>query len=218
VIPSILVQDLRALGFPARTCKFVENLLNERYIQFVRNGELSEPRTARKGTPQGSILSPLLFNVYLREISKHLHPDTSILQYADDIILFAWNRDAARESVSSLLNSIYQYLKYRGLELSPLKSKCIIFNRRRGPPIEGLFVDDLEVPQMGSARFLGIVLDRKLNGIEHLNLLTKKDNSVANIVTSLTGTRWGGHIHTSSFPYIALFFGALSNTVLRYST
>jgi len=41
VIPSILLQDLRAMGFPARICKFVENLLSERIIRFVRNGELS---------------------------------------------------------------------------------------------------------------------------------------------------------------------------------
>jgi len=90
VILSILVQDLRAMGFPARISKFVENLLSERLIQFVRNGELSEPRIVHKGTPQGSILSPLLFNIYLREISSRLHPDTSILQYADDIILFSF--------------------------------------------------------------------------------------------------------------------------------
>jgi len=144
VIPSILVRDLRTLGFPAKICKFVENLLSERYIQFVRNGDLIEPCTAHKGSPQGSILSPLLFNIYLREVSKHIHPDTSILQYADDINLFAWDRDidVARESVSSSFDSIHQYLKYRGLELSPLKSKCVIFNRRRGPftQVEGCLV------------------------------------------------------------------------------
>jgi len=58
VIPSILTHDLRTIGFPARICKFVENLLSERFIRFVWNDELSEPRIVHKGTPQGSILSP----------------------------------------------------------------------------------------------------------------------------------------------------------------
>jgi len=87
VIPSIL--DLRILRFPARTCKFIKNLLCERYICFVENGELSEPRTVHKGIPQGSILTPLLFNIYLREISRHLHPDINFLQYANDISLYS---------------------------------------------------------------------------------------------------------------------------------
>jgi len=130
VIPSILVQDLRTLGFPARTCKFIENLLCERYIRFVENGELSEPRTVHKGTPQGSILSPLLFNIYLREISRHLHPDTNLLQYADDIVLYSWNSDTSlvHESVSSSLSLIYEFLKYRGLDLSPAKSKFVVYS------------------------------------------------------------------------------------------
>jgi len=130
VIPSILVQDLRTLGFPARTCKFIENLLCERYIRFVENGELSEPRTVHKGTPQGSILSPLLFNIYLREISRHLHPDTNLLQYADDIVLYSWNSvtSLVHESVSSSLSLIYEFLKYRGLDLSPAKSKFVVYS------------------------------------------------------------------------------------------
>jgi len=53
--------------------------------------------------------------------------------------------------------------------------------------VEGISIGGLEVSQMGSAKFLGIVLDYKLNGTEYLNLLIKKGNSVANIVTSLTG-------------------------------
>jgi len=44
-----------------------------------------------KVTPQGSILSSLLFNLYLRNIEQFLHKDTRILQYADDLVLFSTN-------------------------------------------------------------------------------------------------------------------------------
>jgi len=78
IVPTILIQDLRDLDFPVKTCKFIENLLNERYIRFVRKGELSEPCITHKDTPQGSILSPLLFNIYLRGVACHLHPDSNV--------------------------------------------------------------------------------------------------------------------------------------------
>jgi len=228
VIPSILLEDLRVMGLPARICKFIENLLTERFIRFVRNGELSEPRTVHKGTPQGSILSPLLFNIYLRGIFSCLHPDTNILQYADDIVLYSWNSNIALayESVSSSLSTVYRFLSSRGLDLSPLKSKCVVFNKRRGPPLrtEKILIDNLEVPQVSSVKFLGIILDYRLNGRDHLNYLIKKGNQIANVITSLTGTRWGAHpylllslyrsIFRSSIEYGAQIFNLGNNRAL----
>jgi len=75
VIPSILFDDFRKISFPA----FTENLLCERQIFSIRNGNLLEPLTFHKGIPQGSILSPIFFNIYLHKIAYFLHPDTEIL-------------------------------------------------------------------------------------------------------------------------------------------
>jgi len=174
---------------------------------------LSEPRTVHKGTPQGSILSPLLFNIYLRDISRHLHSDTNLLQYADDIVLYSWNSDIplVHESISSSVSLIYEFLRYRGLDLSSAKSKFIIFDRRRGPPsnLESISIDNNEIPQVSSVRFLGVILDSRLNGKEHLNSLIKKDNCVANIITSLTGIRWGAHPYLLLSLYRSIYRGSI---------
>jgi len=87
-----------------------------------------DPLVTHKGIPQGSILSPLLFNFYLRNIGHHLHKDIQILQYADDIVLFSSNTDISqvRNSLSLSLNSFREYLYFRGLELAPHKSQSII--------------------------------------------------------------------------------------------
>jgi len=89
VIPSILIRNI---GFPACICKFVENLLAECFIYTTQNGDGPGPLITHKGT-QDSILSPFLFNIYLRNIGCYLHTDSHILQYADDIILFSRNGD-----------------------------------------------------------------------------------------------------------------------------
>jgi len=79
VIPSILFEELRDIGLPAKVCKFVENLLSERQIYSIVNGTLQPPLTSRKGIPQGSILSPIQ---YLPS-KNFLHPPS---WYSDPII------------------------------------------------------------------------------------------------------------------------------------
>jgi len=71
VIPNILIQDLKDIGVPARVRKFILNLINERQIFFVVDGILKGPYYSHKGIPQGSTLSPILFNIYLKDIEKH---------------------------------------------------------------------------------------------------------------------------------------------------
>jgi len=117
------------------------NLLRTYYlsqIYSIINGTLQPPLISRKGTPQGSILSPILFSIYLRKISSSLHPDTQILQYADDIVLFSnlSNVTLAQDSLSTSLEAVYSFLRLRGLDLAPHKSNVLIFSRhRRGPPV-----------------------------------------------------------------------------------
>lgn len=63
VVPSILIKDLQRLGVPVKTANFVRNLSN-RQVSFICNGALKGPYITLKGTPQGSILRSLLFNLY----------------------------------------------------------------------------------------------------------------------------------------------------------
>jgi len=158
VIPSILIQGLRDEGFPACFCKFLENLLSER-----RNlccPKCRFPLIMHKGTPQGSILSSFLFNLYLRNIGC-LHKDTHILQYADDIVLFSSNVNLlqAQNSLSFSLNSVHEYLLSRDLELAPHKSKSIIFTRRLkcSETFELLSINEIHIPVVSSVKFLGVI-------------------------------------------------------------
>jgi len=73
---------------------------------------------------QGSTLNPILFDIYLKDIIKHLHPKSKILLYADDIVIYSTNKNIlkAYKSVQTSLDHIAVYLWQRGLDLSPEKS------------------------------------------------------------------------------------------------
>lgn len=89
VLPHLLISDLKELNLPPRIIKFVDNLISLRDVQFVVQGQLSTLLLSRKGTPQGSVRSPSLFNIYLRKIRSFLHCCTNIPQFADDIVIYS---------------------------------------------------------------------------------------------------------------------------------
>jgi len=147
---------LRNLGLSAYTCKFIENLLLERQLFTTADGELQGPFLTHKRIAQRFILSPLLFN--MSDIGRHLHINIHILQYADDIVLFSGGTDLAltRKSICSSLSSLNSFLKSKGLEISPSKSKSIIFSRYKRNPYMAIpvSVNNTDIPFIDVLNFL----------------------------------------------------------------
>jgi len=117
----------------------------------VINDTLSGSFFSHKGTPQGSTLSLILFDIYLKDITKHLHPKSKILLYADDIVIYFTNKDPlkAYKSVQASLDRTATYLWQCGLELSPKKSNWLVFTRGRNlPSLDSLKIFGNPVPRM----------------------------------------------------------------------
>jgi len=199
VIPQILIQELRNAGFPTCFCKLIENLLVEDvWKRLIHAGTFQALWSSMRAPLQGSILSPLLFNFYLRNIDRCLHKDIQILQYVEGIVLFSSNRSLllAWDSLTLSLNAVHEFLLFSlGLDLAPHKSQSILFLRRANLPgnFEPFVINGIWIPMMDCVRFLGVTFDRKLNGAFHLKFLLVRGYRVSNIVTSLLGVWWKAH-------------------------
>ncbi|XP_018367425.1 PREDICTED: uncharacterized protein LOC108763958 [Trachymyrmex cornetzi] len=119
VLPHVLLQDLCKLDFPPRLLSFISNFISHRSVQFVSQGSISEPRSALKGTPQGSVLSPTLFNLYLRNVNEVLDSDTELLQFADDIVIFSSLKDTEAAINSNQLILPSPTVRFLGVLLDP---------------------------------------------------------------------------------------------------
>lgn len=213
VVPSVLINQLKDLGIPAKVRKFIGNLLHTREISFINNGTLSNSLYSFKGTPQGSMLSPILFNIFIKNISNNLHPEVKILQYADDVVIFSHNRSLllTYDFINLSLDSIHNFLAPIGLEVSPLKSSYILFSKKRIPPLSPypIVINGHDIPRKDNVRFLGVLLDSRLNGKPHLLHLINKGRKVADILTSLAGVSWGAHPSSLITIYRAVFRSSL---------
>ena len=125
--------------------------------------------------PQDCIISPILYTIYTNHIHKVIDPGCKILEYADDIVVFATSNDI-REGIQILqrnMNNVNSFLENRGLSISLTKSKLIIFPI----PIHDLLdniqiqLDDRLIEPLETAIFLGITFHCSLSWNLHFKKL-----------------------------------------------
>ncbi|XP_025160990.1 uncharacterized protein LOC105190866 isoform X1 [Harpegnathos saltator] len=103
VNPYKLLNILEDLGIPYKIIIFISHLLLNRNILGYFGGHFLGSRIGSLGVPQGSVLSPLLFDLYIANIHSGLDDSVEIMAYADDLVIFTKNKDT--HSISSYLNA-----------------------------------------------------------------------------------------------------------------
>uniref|UniRef100_A0A8C7QED6 Reverse transcriptase domain-containing protein n=1 Tax=Oncorhynchus mykiss TaxID=8022 RepID=A0A8C7QED6_ONCMY len=177
----ILIGRLDSLGFSNDCLAWFTNYFSDR-VQCVKSeGLLSGPLPVSMGVPQGSILGPTFFSVYINEVA--LAAGESLIHlYADDTILYTSgpSLDTVLTTLQASFNAIQ--LSFRGLQLllNTSKTKCMLFNRSLPAParlsnITTLDGSDLEY--VDNYKYLGVWLDCKLYFQTHIKHLQSKVKS-----------------------------------------
>ena len=131
------------------------------------------------GVPQGSVLGPLLFLLYINHISTlQLTNGSTFTMHADDILFFL-NLSAALRTYGGLqsdINTIHDCISASHLTLNPSKCKYLICSKNRHPylPSAGLRLDGIALEQVNSYRYLVVVVSSKLTWSEHIEQVCSK--------------------------------------------
>lgn len=127
----LLFQSLNSLHIPSGFKSFLKNFLSPRSVNFYESGSLLSQRTVNVGLPQGSVLSLLLFNLYVKDILNHIPVNCLSIQFVDDFVLFSSGRSAEDilETLARAFSQVFDWLSTIGLSLAVLKTQAIIFNR-----------------------------------------------------------------------------------------
>ena len=173
---SILLNKLEHYGIRGIAHKWMESYLSNRK-QFVSiNGSDSEKLTMNYGVPQGSILGPLLFVIYINDIPEIAQYAKFIL-YADDanIILTAATIEEINTKLKTLTRVLQEWVNSNGLALNLKKTKYMIFSRARNIDLpEPLVISETPIERKHEARFLGVIMDESLNWSKHINAVHTK--------------------------------------------
>ena len=170
---NLLLAKMAAYGFDENALLFIKDYLTNREQRTKVNGSFSSWLKVKQGVPQGSILGPLLFNIFINDMFFFLK-DTNIANYADDSTLYATNvtTESLLKNLENETTTILDWFRLN--EMKPNDDKChlIVCNH-----------DNLSVKLGGevikstnSVKLLGIIIDKDLNFTSHVSELIKKGN------------------------------------------
>uniref|UniRef100_A0A3B1KHQ9 Reverse transcriptase domain-containing protein n=1 Tax=Astyanax mexicanus TaxID=7994 RepID=A0A3B1KHQ9_ASTMX len=172
---SILLDRLRSIGVSEQSLAWFASYLIGR-VQRVRSEHfLSESHLVTKGVPQGSILGPTLFSIYINNLALCVK-GSSIHLYADDTVLYATG--PSPEVVSNLLQNNFVRLQQAfctlKLQINTTKTKVLWFDTKGFVPHPHQDIVTLEgdkIGQVNEYKYLGIWLDNTLSFSTHINKL-----------------------------------------------
>ena len=132
------------------------------------------------GVPQGSILGPLLFTIYINDLPNYLnHYDVTL--YADDTVLYVSSKSVytIESELNSDLNILNWWLTLNRLSLNISKSKFIIIgSNQRLSNLDSISVtvDDKPIEEVSSFTYLGVIINKHLTWQDHVEYISGKIN------------------------------------------
>jgi hypothetical protein len=189
-----LLHKLHKLGVGGNVLNYVQDFLTDRSIRVKVGDALSDKYRMENGTPQGSVISPLLFNVMINDIPKPVDPATNTSVFADDSA--AWksgsNVRLLARHIQQHLDNVQRWADTWGFKLSETKSIAVLFTRSKTPATEvKLSINKQRIAVENQAKFLGIIFDRELSWRPHISQVVDKCKKVVNLMRSLSGETWG---------------------------
>jgi len=162
---AILLEKLKIKGIHGQTLDWLANYLGERSQQ-TRIGEvLSQAANIKCGVPQGSVLGPLLFLVYIDDLKEWIAED-SINLFADDTVITDSNRDegTAIKNLTAKLECLSEWCQVNKTTVNLGKTKVMLFTPGTKNPhkIKPIRMGEASINQVEHYKYLGMVLDSKL--------------------------------------------------------
>ena len=212
---KILLQKLEHYGFRGQCYRYLRSYYQDRKQYVHIKGHNSITMTVKTGVPQGSILGPLCFSLFINDLPLAVEEITVL--FADDaaFVVSAETLEGLLNKLRNLFSDIAQYLLMNRLVPNAAKSKLMMFTSRPTTNLPVMLFDGKEIEWVSEFKYLGLTISRTLNFSKHIS-------NVALNISRITGSFINLH---SLLPvqilvklYYALAFPHISNHIVVWGS
>ena len=189
---DLLLYKAAKMGIKGRTLCWIEQFLKNRTYQVIVGDSKSETLETKRGLPQGSILSPLLFNLMMSDLPTL--ENIIILDYADDIAFISTEStiEEAADNISLAIRALEDWAQTWALGINPLKTKAMCFTKQkvlnRKPTLR---INNSDIDWVQEFKYLGVTCDAPtLTWTRHTDILCNEGLQRQNIMRALAGSTW----------------------------
>ena len=176
---EILLVKLQKYGIKNDELNWFKSYLHNRKQQVMSNTKISSKRTLNIGVPQGTVLGPVLFLLFVNDLSNVI-TNANINIYADDVVVYCSHtcKQTLKQQMQYVMNNVYEWYVENRLTLSLDKCNTMIINDHTNVIHDDfhIYLGTTKLEQINSIKYLGLVIDDKLKWYEHVLNVIKKVN------------------------------------------
>ena len=214
-----LLSKLEKLGISGNMAKYIGSFLSGRKIRVTHATAKSTPRHLHSGVPQGSVISPTLFTIMINDIFDQVPPNIQTSLYADDGAMWTSSSSLpeALQLMQTALDSVSSWSDHWGLSLAPTKTSVLIMSLRPTRSPDPLLLNNVALPFVTTARFLGVTFDTRLTWRPHIISIRDRCRRDLQLLRAVTGITWGSDLATLRRIYCSLILPKIDYACYLYA-
>ena len=183
---NILMQKLKSYGCDGKSLKWFKSYLDNRFQFVVYNNHISDVKKTRVGVPQGSCLAPLLFSIFINDITK-LNLNGILYLFADDmnLVVSAKTYIDLETKINSDLYNINNWFKKHRLVPNLTKSNYMIMGCPPKSVEMNVILGNRPLKRVFDSKVLGVTFDHDLRFESHINNICKKISQRISFISRL---------------------------------
>ena len=173
-----LMKKLHHYGIQGSTHKWITDFLANRSQTVIVEGAKSEIAPVKSGVPQGSVLGPSLFLLYINDLPSYIHKNSSVRLFADDCVLYRTidnNQDS--KDLQADLDSLQKWESDWLMEFHPEKCQVLHITNKKQPIENNYTIHGHTLESVDQGKYLGVTIHKKLEWTHHIDNITRKANN-----------------------------------------
>ena len=196
-----LLHKLHQHGVRGNTLSWIKAFLTGRSQTVVLEGESSSEIPVNSGVPQGSVLGPLLFLLYINDLPENIHSQVRL--FADDTAIYITiNNQSDSDILQQDLDTLQTWERLWDMDFNPSKCQVLHISKSRHPAQHIYMLHGQVLEAMDHAKYLGVDISKDLSWNTHINRISTNANRTLDFLKRniKTKTQQSAQVHTKPWP------------------